>query len=154
MWEIYAWTPQYQPYIVIRKNIDMNYFKADFSTALFITLPSNTQNDPQHLTAQPAYIQTTSKCASMDAQHSSKTHSPKNTLLSSNIANIAMGFVQEKLDAQHASQMHTKNLRKTQCTKTPLLFNEELDVRGFSRGNLDAHCASLGRTLSATCHFC
>ncbi len=46
-----------------------------------------------------------------------------------------MGFVQEKLDAQHASRTHTKNLRKTQCIKTPLLFDEELDVRGFSRGN-------------------
>ena len=90
----------------------------------------------------------------MDAQHTSQTHSPKNTPLSSNIANMVTGFVQEKLDAQHASRTHTKKLRKTQCTKTPLLFNEELDVRGFSRENPDAHCASLGRTLSATCHFC
>ena len=44
---------------------------------------------------------------------------------------------------------HTKILRKTQCIKTPLLFDEELDVRGFSRGKLDAHCASLDARIGA-----
>jgi len=95
------------------------------------TIHNITQQHPKgHTTSNSAtaYIQTTSKCASMDAQHASKTHGPKNTLLSSNIANMVMGFVQEKLDAQHASRTHTKNLRKTQCTKTLLLFDEGLDV--------------------------
>ena len=55
----------------------------------------------------------------MDAQHTSQTHSPKNTLLSSNITNMAMGFVQEKLDAQHSSRDAHQKFEKNSMHKDP-----------------------------------